>query len=478
MKRLFSLITVLCLTLSLCPLRAGADDALQHDYSTSANSGIRHEVCTTLNGTGADSYYTGSYTYDNLSSMDSSALLQALRSLMTDTHTHFTTYDDCRDLAVITDCENGDGTNISLLYSCYTVTWNEWINNTSGGWNREHVWPKSLGKLGTSGPGADLHHLRPSDQQINGHRGNLPYGYVPGGSTVTGTSVTGNAPGGTRSSQYFEPLDNVKGDVARIILYVYVRYGGDSKYTCTDITKVFQSVDVLLEWCALDPVDTWEMGRNEVVSAIQGNRNVFIDYPELAWLIFGEDIPVDMTTPSGEAANFIPTACAHTTSTVKNASSATCSEDGYSGDTYCASCGEFLSSGLPIAATGHSYGSWTVTKEATATEDGSKERSCTVCGHKQTQTIAATGEEETHPTTAPTEVTQPTEPSTEPSTAPQPTITDPTQTTAGSQPTESSAATVPGVSSGEEDEASFPWPIVIVVLLAGVVVLIVVSKRR
>jgi hypothetical protein len=53
----------------------------------------------------------------------------------------------------------------------------------------------------------------------------------------------------------------------------------------------------------MDPVDTWEMGRNEVVEAYQGNRNVFIDYPELAWLLFGEEVPDDMVTPSGIAKN-------------------------------------------------------------------------------------------------------------------------------------------------------------------------------
>ena len=58
---------------------------------------------------------------------------------------------------------------------------------------------------------------------------------------------------------------------------------------------------MLLEWCASDPVDTWEMGRNEVIAKIQGNRNVFIDYPEYAWLVFGRDLPENMTTPSGMA---------------------------------------------------------------------------------------------------------------------------------------------------------------------------------
>ena len=55
---------------------------------------------------------------------------------------------------------------------------------------------------------------------------------------------------------------------------------------------------MLLEWCELDPVDDWEMGRNDVVEVLQGNRNVFIDYPEYAWLLFDEEIPDGMTTPT------------------------------------------------------------------------------------------------------------------------------------------------------------------------------------
>ena len=58
----------------------------------------------------------------------------------------------------------------------------------------------------------------------------------------------------------------------------------------------------LLAWMEEDPVDTWEMGRNDAVQSITGTRNVFVDYPEYAWLLFGREIPSDMTTPSGEAA--------------------------------------------------------------------------------------------------------------------------------------------------------------------------------
>ncbi len=339
---------LLALLLSLGSFPIDAEAAQPAQYSTSFNSGTRHELCTALSD-GALAYYTDSYTYDILSSQTGSTLLTSLRELMTDTHTHKTSYSDCRDLAVRTDCQNGDGT-ISLLYTSYVATESDYAGGGSIGWNREHVWPKSLGGFKTTGAGADLHHIRPDDYNTNGRRGNLKYGNVSGGTAAKATIPGANgAIGGYYNSTYFEPLDNVKGDVARICLYVYVRYGGELP-KCSQITNVFQSVDVLLEWCALDPVDTWEMGRNEVVGDIQGNRNVFIDYPELAWLLFNKEIPSDLVTPShGSAA--LP--CAHSRTEIRGAKAATCDKGGYTGDTYCADCGEKLRSGSVLPATGH-----------------------------------------------------------------------------------------------------------------------------
>ncbi len=376
MKRISAMLLCICLILSLCiPV-----NARQHSYSTSANSGVRHEICTTLDGTRADDYYTGTYTYENLSELSSSQLLSTLRTLLTSTHTHKASYNDCRDKAVKTDCENGDGVTVSLLYTSYVATWDDWCNNRPQGWNREHVWPKNLGNFDDSEtPGCDLHHVRPSDQPINSARSNKKYGNVSGGTNAYGASYTGRALGGTYSGNYFEPLDNVKGDVARICLYMYVRYGGDSEYTCGSITNVFQSVDVLLQWCEMDPVDTWEMGRNEVVASIQGNRNVFIDYPELAWVLFGKEIPDNMTTPSGNAKNSggSSASCNHDRITVRNASDATCAGTGYTGDTYCSECGVKLSSGSSIPALGHlnENGDSTCDRCGTTVE----------CGHGETE---------------------------------------------------------------------------------------------
>lgn len=343
-------------------------------YSQEANSGVRHEVCTTLDGTTVDSYYTGDYTFDTLSTLGSDALLQALRTLMVTTHTYQTSYDECRDLSVKTDCENADGVSINLMYSSFVTDRKGYINDTSKGWNREHVWPKSLGGFNTTGAGADLHHIRPTDSSLNGTRGNDKYGYATGSiKQMYGTVVTGGAHGGQKGGGYMEPLDNAKGDVARICLYVWVRYGGQLS-KCSSITNVFQSIDVLLEWCALDPVDTWEMGRNEVVYGIQGNRNVFIDYPELAWQIFGREVPEDYVTPSGS------NSCEHLNTQVQDLDP-TCTADGFVAGTVCTDCGKVVATGTVVPATGHQNVESRNQKDATCAEEGhTGDMYCTDCG--------------------------------------------------------------------------------------------------
>lgn len=345
-------------------------------YSTYSNSGERDVVCTSLDGTNADYYYTGLYTYDKLSEQSGSSLLSSLRTLMRSTHKDISSYDDCRELAVRTDCENNDG-RVLLLYTSYSATKSQW-----NGWNREHVWPQSLGGGNTSGGGADLHHIRPSDASVNSTRGNHKYGEVTNGSAKYGNNPANGYLGGYLGGGYFEPLDNVKGDVARICLYVYVRWG--SNWGADSITEVFQSVDVLLEWCELDPVDTWEMGRNEVVESIQGNRNVFIDYPELAWTLFDREAPSDMQTPSGEAMNSgSSSSCPHENTEVRGATSPTYTSQGYTGDTHCADCGKLLSRGetIPVKVCAHNSTEVRGARPATTTATGyTGDTYCLTCG--------------------------------------------------------------------------------------------------
>ena len=358
-----------------------------------ANTGIRDEVCTTFNGTTAPAYYTGSYSYANLSTLSASTLKSTLTTLMTSTHKDESTYANCRDYAYYTDCENGNTTYVTTLYTSHSATKSEW--NT--GWNREHVWPQSLGGGNTSGGGADLHHIRPSESGVNSSRGNKKYGETDNSNKVT-SSKTGLL-GGYSTSTYFEPLDNVKGDVARICLYVYVRWG--SSWGADSVTEVFQSVDVLLEWCALDPVDTWEMERNDVIQGVQGNRNVFIDYPELAWKIFGKTVPSNLVSPSNGVENGTVSgggnqggneggsqggneggttpSCTHTNKTTVNASAATCNKAGYTGDVKCVSCGEIVTKGTSIPATNNHTEIIVNAKEATCLDGYSGDTKCSVC---------------------------------------------------------------------------------------------------
>lgn len=299
MKRLLSLslVLVLCITLCLNVLAVSTTPARQPNVY---NTGTRHELCTDLSSA-ADAYYAD-YDYETLSALPYQTLVETLYTLMKTTHAGTSAYANCRDWTIYTDCEDGMGVEgqITMLYSSYQGNYSEY--SSGQGWNREHVWPKSLGGFGESGAGADLHHIRPAEQLINSTRNNCIYGNVP--DELNKQIKPGNLSkivAGERgtSYDYFEPLDNVKGDVARICLYVYVRYGAKAENLplCQSITNVFESVEVLLEWCALDPVDEWEMSRNDVVEYAQGNRNVFIDYPEYAWLIFGEEVPENLKTP-------------------------------------------------------------------------------------------------------------------------------------------------------------------------------------
>jgi hypothetical protein len=144
---------------------------------------------------------------------------------------------------------------------------------------------------------------------------------------------------------------------------------------------VMENLDILLKWMEEDPVDTWEMGRNDAVQSITGVRNVFVDYPEFAWLLFGREIPSDLVTPSGNGAS--PAPCAHKNTEYRNSVEANCSANGYTGDVHCADCGKFLSEGTKTPSTGvHTFGPWSQVEGAPNLQI----RSCTECGFDDART--------------------------------------------------------------------------------------------
>lgn len=295
-KRSLALLMVLVMLVGLLPSitfqTEAADEYLR-------NWGKREEVATELSQMAVDWYEDQNTSYEELSqlsgnsnkdSVPSSALYKKLQSVMKAAHSYQNSYSANNTLLAYTDCQNSgkafsqngitySGNNkISSFYSGKEIG-PEW--DSASTWNKEHTWPNSKGLEGKDED--DVMMIRPTWVKENSSRGNTAYG---------------------QSSGYYHPnsasegVYDLRGDCARIVLYVYVRWG-NTQYMWGK-SGVMESVGVLLEWMEEDPVDTWELGRNDSVQSITGTRNVFVDYPELGFLLFGADVPDGYTSPSGQ----------------------------------------------------------------------------------------------------------------------------------------------------------------------------------
>ena len=215
-------------------------------------------------------------------------LKDALATTVIGSHTTYLDYTpDVWDVLKQADLDPNDNSKVVLIYG-YDDTDASLVNDktrdkdanggNTGDWNREHVYPKSLGtpNLQESGPGADAHHLRPSDVTFNSQRGNKLF-----------AAGSGNA--GDVSGNWY-PGDEWKGDVARMMMYMYLRYGDrclpNNVAVGSTVASDSNMVALLLQWNADDPVSDLEIQRNNVVANKQGNRNPFIDNPYLATLIW------------------------------------------------------------------------------------------------------------------------------------------------------------------------------------------------
>jgi len=206
-------------------------------------------------------------------------------------------YNDLRDFILKESDEDPENpNNVILLYSGISRPKSMFGGNV-GDWNREHVWAKSHGDFGNNPPaGTDAHHIRPADVQVNSTRGNLDFDM--GGSPVQGAPECNIVSGVS-----FEPRGEVKGDVARMILYMDVRYEGDNgepDLTAVDEVNTYPApehgkLSVLLEWHQQDPPDDFERNRNNVVYSYQDNRNPFIDHPEFVEEIWGNPSNISVT---------------------------------------------------------------------------------------------------------------------------------------------------------------------------------------
>ncbi len=147
--------------------------------------------------------------------------------------------------------------------------------NNDGNYAREHIYPQE--GVGAETVRDEPHNILPADMQMKDLRGNKKFGNVENGTVAT--TIKGETTTTTYNSSFFDVRDEVKGDIARIMMYMQLVHE-------LEATDWFESYAVLLEWHHLDPVDAFELNRNSSISGYSGNRNVFIDYPELATALF------------------------------------------------------------------------------------------------------------------------------------------------------------------------------------------------
>jgi len=257
------------------------------------------------------------------------ALKQELATKIISTHTRYLSYSEIWNACQATDVNPNNSSEVLLIYGWengsdtdVTNDRTRGINNfsgSSGDWNREHVYSRSLGNpnLGESGPGSDAHHLRPSDVQTNSSRGNRKFSDASGNAGATSETYTNPIDSSISAGWY--PGDEWKGDVARMMMYMYLRYGDRCLPTNIGLGSSSSTpdnmIDLFLQWNVDDPVSDFEKQRNiyhenTTNPYAQGNRNPFIDNPRLATRIWGgpeaEDIWGIYTNSDTEAPT-IPT---------------------------------------------------------------------------------------------------------------------------------------------------------------------------
>jgi len=209
--------------------------------------------------------YYGGVGFTDISDL----MFDAIESHTVSNHTTILSYGQRHQYLYNADEDESNADNVILMYSSESRYWEEYTSGTNSyptqTFNTEHVYPQS--KLGSEGAVTDLHHLRSCDAGVNEMRSNFSF-------------INGSGTYGLSGDNWF-PGDEWRGDVARMILYLNIRYG--------EIIANVGTLELFLEWNAADPVSSFEKQRNDVIYAAQGNRNPFIDNPYLATLIWGGD---------------------------------------------------------------------------------------------------------------------------------------------------------------------------------------------
>ncbi len=261
----------------------------------------------------------GPGTYYNLISTSSASFVTDLENRIRSPYTRIS-YDnfDETNIANFASINNGNGTrSVFCVYTGYEYVYTGVF--TWGVMSREHTfahsWTPTFPSTSTD-QYSDQHHLFPSHQNnANGRRSNHPFGVVV---NVTYQFLEGKVGTNSIGQTVYEPMDNQKGDVARSLYYMCVRYDGVAgnswnfnwlnNISLPSLSEAPQDTVVLLNWHRQDPPDKWEVDRNNYIQSIQQNRNPFVDHPEYVNFISFYDLtkvnPVYSQEPSNHVSSF------------------------------------------------------------------------------------------------------------------------------------------------------------------------------
>ena len=262
--------------------------------------------------------------YDQANNLSSDELKEALHQIISN-HVVFpytSNSTDTWDILQESDQDPNENNNMILVYTGRSQqkgyrdgsgNYSQYENgngNQSNSWNREHIWPKSHGFPDDNDNAyTDVHNLKPCDRSVNSSRGTKDFDFGGNQHSEASDCLT--------DSDSWEPPDYVKGDIARILFYMVVRYdpGVDHEnntfdlelvdYTTPNNTEpILGKLSSLLDWHLSDPVDDFEINRNEIIFGFQENRNPFVDHPNLVNYLWGDNVGLvwneNLTVPENE----------------------------------------------------------------------------------------------------------------------------------------------------------------------------------
>lgn len=234
--------------------------------------------------------------YKSIEGLSGKELIEELNFILS-TNLKDVKYSDIKEILEFADAKLDDPTKVVGIYNqvLYRSNW-----GSKSEWHREHVWPNSrlaMDRVKESGvnQGSDPHNLRAINPSVNSSRSNRYYS----------EAIDNSGLGHTNSTHAYYPGDLDKGDVSRILLYMVVRYEQEGLVLTSNekllkeakaYTKegaLMGKLDLLYSWHLEDPVDEFEINRNNIIYNYQGNRNPFIDHPELFEEVFNYYVNLD-----------------------------------------------------------------------------------------------------------------------------------------------------------------------------------------